>query len=76
MHNNQPGYPPPTSQLTKNVRTITRNGQALGYLDAMNEVAKVPTVTGHPLEIETIGRVYAALQRGYSERFRRCDHVG
>ncbi|BBO76915.1 hypothetical protein DSCW_43320 [Desulfosarcina widdelii] len=76
MRHNQPGFSPPTKQLTQNFQTISQNGQALGYLDAMDLIAKLPTSTGHPVEAETIDRIYGALERGYSERFRRCDYVG
>jgi hypothetical protein len=56
----------PTILITK----LSENGCRQGFLDAMSAVAKLPTITGHPMETETIDRIYEALEQGYTERYR------
>jgi hypothetical protein len=52
------------------INQISENGHQQGYLAAMDVIAKLPTITGHPMETETIDRIYEALEQGYTERYR------
>ncbi len=50
--------------------TISRGGQALGFLDALDALSKLSPATGHPVETETLKRIYNELQQRYVERYR------
>ena len=52
------------------ISQISENGNRQGFLDAMNIIAKITPGTGHPVEAETLDRVYELLKQGYTERYR------
>ncbi|WP_319404792.1 hypothetical protein [uncultured Desulfosarcina sp.] len=70
MHNNHALFSRPIDPFTENVKTISRNGRALGFLEAMDIVGTLSAFTSCPVEAETLNRVYVELERGYSERFK------
>jgi hypothetical protein len=41
-----------------------------GWLDAMSTVSRLSTITGHPIEAETLDRVVAELEIEYQRRYK------
>ena len=70
MNKKQPLSRSPYDQFTQNIQTFNLISQAVGFLDALSTIAKLPPITGHPLELETLDRIYFELERGYSKRFK------
>ena len=58
----------------KEIKTIQEANNKAGFLEAIQIVSKMTMESGHPIESETLDRVFDHLQAEYTERWKGSRH--